>query len=160
MSELPTVLKRFERIIQRQVTEYIAKLLSPFLCGHRKGYSEQYTFMSLVEKWKYKLDKKVYSGEILVELSGAFDTINHELVTTKTANHQKPSETTRNHPKPSATTQNFLQPWLILSSKILELYSTIFPKLLKNNEYSYFHFYCYCRYYSYHYRNIRKQQHR
>ena len=87
MSELPTVPKRFERIIQRHVTEYIAKFLSPFLCGYRKGYSAQYTFMSLVEKWKYKLDKKVYSGEILVELSEAFDTINHELVTTKTANH-------------------------------------------------------------------------
>ena len=31
--------------------------------------------------------------------------------------------------------------WLIFSSKILKLYSTIFPKSLKNNEYSDFQFY-------------------
>ena len=93
-------------------------------------------------------------------------------VTTKTANHPKPSKTTRNHPKLPKIIQNYLKPpkisynqpqttrnsqkpstkciWLILSSKILELYSTIFPKLLKNSEY-YFHFYCYCRYYYYYY---------
>ena len=80
-------------------------------------------------------------------------------VITKTANHPKPSKTIRNHPKFLATnhklpgisynqpqtTRHTQQPatkciWPILSSKILELYSTIFPKSLKNNEYSYFNF--------------------
>ena len=49
--------------------------------------------------------------------------------------------------------------WLIFSSKILKLYSKIFPKSLKNNEYSDFQFYWYSPYYYYHhYRNISKYQ--
>ena len=32
-----------------------------------------------VEKWKYRLDKKAYYGEILMDLSKLFDTINHDL---------------------------------------------------------------------------------
>ena len=76
------------------------------------------------------------------------------MVITKTENHPKPSETTQNHPKPFETTQSFLQPtnpgisynqsqttrisqqsatkciWLILSSKILELWIFLFSLLL------------------------------
>ena len=33
---LPTMSKVFERLMHHQVSEYIDKHLSPFLCGHRK----------------------------------------------------------------------------------------------------------------------------
>ena len=36
---LPVVSKIYERIIQKQILEYIDKHLSPHLCGYRKGYS-------------------------------------------------------------------------------------------------------------------------
>ena len=39
--------------------------------------------MSLIEKWKKELDNKGYGGAILMDLSKAFDTINHELLITK-----------------------------------------------------------------------------
>ena len=39
--------------------------------------------MSLIEKWKKELDNKAYAGAILVDLSKAFDTINHELLIAK-----------------------------------------------------------------------------
>ena len=35
--------------------------------------------MTLIEKWKICLDRKGYIGVVLMDLSKAFDTINHEL---------------------------------------------------------------------------------
>ena len=49
-SVLPTVSKIFERIMQRQITDYIGKFLSPFLFGYRKGFSTQYALLSLIER--------------------------------------------------------------------------------------------------------------
>ena len=37
------------------IFQYIEKILSPFLCGYRKGFSTQ---TALLEKWKASLDKK------------------------------------------------------------------------------------------------------
>ena len=42
VSILPTVSKIFERIMQKQIIDYIGKFLSPFLCGYGKGFSTQY----------------------------------------------------------------------------------------------------------------------
>ena len=39
--------------------------------------------MSLIEKWKKELDNKGYVGPMLMDLSKAFDTINHELLIAK-----------------------------------------------------------------------------
>ena len=79
-SVLPTVSKIFERIMQKQITDYIGKFLSPFLCGYRKGFSTQYALLSLIERWRLCLDKQGFAGALLMDLSKAFDTINHELL--------------------------------------------------------------------------------
>ena len=42
-----------------------------------------YALLSLIEKWKKTLNGKGYTGAVLMDLSKAFDTINHELLTTK-----------------------------------------------------------------------------
>ena len=39
--------------------------------------------MALIEKWKQSLDNKGYAGGILMDLSKAFDTINHQLLIAK-----------------------------------------------------------------------------
>ena len=57
--------------------------LSPYLCGYRKGYSAQHALLTLIEKWKSILDKKGFGGAILMDLSKAFDTLNHELLIAK-----------------------------------------------------------------------------
>ena len=56
------------------------------MCGYRKGFSTQYALLSLIEKWKKvfdNLDNKTYGGTILMDLSKAFDTINHDLLIVK-----------------------------------------------------------------------------
>ena len=83
VSVLPVVSKVFERIMQGQISSYIEKYLSQFLCGYRKGYSTQYALLELIEKWKYSMDSHGYSGAVIMDLSKAFDTINHELLLAK-----------------------------------------------------------------------------
>ena len=83
VSVLPSVSKIFERIIQKQFSNFVDQFLSPYLCGYRKGYNTQYALLSLIEKWKKELDNKGYTVAVLMDLSKAFDTINNELLITK-----------------------------------------------------------------------------
>ena len=83
VSILPVVSKIFERIMQKQMKVYIEIYLSPFLCGFRKGYNTQYALTSMIEKWKKHLDNNGFAGALLMDLSKAFDTLNHELLIAK-----------------------------------------------------------------------------
>ena len=57
--------------------------MSHYLCGFRKGFSTQHALLALIENWKTSLDKKGYTGSILMDLSKAFDTLNHDLLLAK-----------------------------------------------------------------------------
>ena len=35
------------------ISDYIGKLVSPFLCGYRKSFNTQYPLSTLIEKWKF-----------------------------------------------------------------------------------------------------------
>ena len=59
------------------------KFLSPFLCGYRKGYSAQQALLSMLEKWRDSLDNGGYGGGVLMDLSKAFDTLDHDLLIAK-----------------------------------------------------------------------------
>ena len=83
ISCLPAGSKVFERILHKQISSYIELYLSPYLCGYRKGYCAQYAIITLLEKWKTALDRKGYGDAILMDLSKAFDTLNHELMIAK-----------------------------------------------------------------------------
>ena len=80
---LPILSKAFEKIMQKQVINYINTFLSPYLCGYRKGCSTQYALLSLLEKWKKTLDSKGFAGAVLMDLSKAFNILNHELLIAK-----------------------------------------------------------------------------
>ena len=83
ISGLPSGSKIFERIIQGQIGNFVDKLLSPYLCGYRKGYSMQHALITLLEKWRISLDNNGIGGAILMDLSKAFDTVNHNLLIAK-----------------------------------------------------------------------------
>ena len=69
--------------MQSQISAYVEDFLSPFLCGYRKGFSAQHALLSMLEKWRKSLDKGGYGGGVLMDLSKAFDTLNHDLLIAK-----------------------------------------------------------------------------
>ena len=80
---LNSISKLFEKLIQNQLNPFFDKKLSEHLCGYRKGYTTQYALLNLIESWKKFRDKKGYAAAVLMDLSKAFDTINHELLVAK-----------------------------------------------------------------------------
>ena len=83
VSVLPIISKVFEKLMQNQINVHIKSFLSPYLCGYRKGFNSQHAFISLIERWRKSLDNKVYGGAVLMDLSKAFDTLNHDLLIAK-----------------------------------------------------------------------------
>ena len=69
--------------MQKQIIKYVEKYLSSYLCGYRKGYNTQYALTLMIEKWKHSLDSKGHAAAIFMDLSKAFDTLNHELLIAK-----------------------------------------------------------------------------
>ena len=80
---LPTVSKIIERIMQRQFGGYMNNYLSDYLCGYRKDYNAQYALVAVLEKWKSSLEQNGFAGAVLMDLSKAFDCLNHDLLLAK-----------------------------------------------------------------------------
>ena len=78
-----TVSKIFERIIQKQIIDYVNQYLLPCYVDTEKVSVHKRLFLYFIDKLKFILDKKEYVGAILMDLSKAFNTINYELLVTK-----------------------------------------------------------------------------
>ena len=67
-------------LLHKPVSLHIEEYLSPYLCGYRKRFTTQQALLSLLERWKNVLDKKGYGEAVLMDLSKAFDTLNHDFL--------------------------------------------------------------------------------
>ena len=68
VSILPIVSKFFERIMQKQMKDFVEKHLSPYLCGYRKGYNSQYALLAMIEQWKWSPDNSGFAVCVLMDL--------------------------------------------------------------------------------------------
>ena len=83
ISLLPVFSKIFERIIYNQLEIFFQDSFSVFLCGFRSKHSTQHALLRLLSEWKKSLDNRGKVGTILIDLSKAFDTLDHDLLIAK-----------------------------------------------------------------------------
>ena len=69
--------------MQKEIVGYMGKFLFPYLCGYRQNFNTQQALLALIENWKNVLDNKGFAGAVLMDLSKAFDTTNHNLLVAK-----------------------------------------------------------------------------
>ena len=67
----------------QQMSSFVDNVISPYLCGFRKGYSTQHALLLLMNKINKSLDLKQKVGLMMMDLSKAFDCISHDLIIAK-----------------------------------------------------------------------------
>ena len=83
ISILKSISKVYERVMCKQIGDFMKNYFSKFQCGFRKGYNTQQCLIALIEKWKSAIDKRKSFGALLTDLSKAFDCLPHELLIAK-----------------------------------------------------------------------------
>ena len=83
VSVLPILSKLFENIMQKQIKGFISNGWSPYLCGYRKDFNTQQALLAHIEKWKNNLHDDGYGDAVLMDLSKAYGTLNHDLLVAK-----------------------------------------------------------------------------
>ena len=83
MSLLPHISKVFERVLYKQINNFMENKISKCVTGFRKSHGTQHSLIAMLEKWKKALDEEENILAIFMDLSKAFDTINHDLLLAK-----------------------------------------------------------------------------
>ena len=63
--------------------DYFNNIFSKYLCGFRKGHSTQHCLLYMLEFVRKALDKGMYTGILLTDLTKAFNSISHDLLIAK-----------------------------------------------------------------------------
>ena len=83
ISNLSNFTKLFESILFTQLHRYMQNNFSKYLRGFRKNHNMQNSLLRMIESWKVRLNNGSKVGVIIMDLSKAFDSLNHELLLTK-----------------------------------------------------------------------------
>jgi hypothetical protein len=89
VSVLPVVSKVLERLIHQQLYDYLQQhsILHPAQSGFRPQHTTQDVIVSMVDAWRKALDKNKLVGAALVDLSKAFDLVNHSVLLRKMSSY-------------------------------------------------------------------------
>ena len=82
VSVLPVVVKVLERLIHQQLYDYLQenKILDPAQFGFQPGHTIQDVLVNLMEDWRDALDKDMLVGSVFIDLSKAFEMVNHRIL--------------------------------------------------------------------------------
>ena len=82
ISLLPVPSKLLEKHVQKQLSVHLNsnKLLFPYQSGFRPSHSTQTLLLHCLDKWYKALDSKKFVGVLFLDISKAFDTVNHDLL--------------------------------------------------------------------------------
>ena len=82
ISILSTINKIFEKIIYSRLVNYIDKfkLLYKYQFGFRKNHSTEHVLIELTDQIKLNIGENKMSCGIFIDLSKAFDTVNHKIL--------------------------------------------------------------------------------
>ena len=80
ISTLSNLIKLFETILFTQLN---GCMQNKYLTDFRKNHNMQNSLLKMIKSWKVKLNNRSKVGVIIMDLSKAFDSLNHELLLTK-----------------------------------------------------------------------------
>ena len=85
ISLLPVPSKLLEKHVQKQLSVHLNSnnLLFPYQSGFRPSHSTQTLLLHCLDKWYKALDSKKFVGVVFLDISKAFDTVNHDLLLSK-----------------------------------------------------------------------------
>ena len=67
--------KIYEKLLSKQITNFMDPILSDNLTAYRKSHSCETTLIRLVEEWKMELDCGKLVGMLSTDMSKAFDSL-------------------------------------------------------------------------------------
>ena len=83
VSTLSNLSKVFEKLIYSQINAYMSDKFPKYLTEFCKNHNTQHALLNMTENWKSNLNKGIKTGAIFMDLSQAFDTLDHSLLKAK-----------------------------------------------------------------------------
>ena len=85
ISILSSINKIFEKILYGRLSNYIDhfQILYKYQFGFRKNHSTEHALIEFVDQVRFSMDKKELTCGIFIDLSKAFDTVNHNILIKK-----------------------------------------------------------------------------